>query len=214
MATLGIGFRDFSGLFLSSPRPGADTPHVVRARPSTTVLRVVAVSALLLTLGAVVWLLPLTRQLTPLPALPASTRLTWWSLALLAGACEIVVLHIQVRRESQGISLSEIATVIGLFYATPGDFVIGRAVGTALALAFWRRQAITKMLFNCALFFAESTVALLIFHAVRGSDRAIDPRAWLAAITATVGVSLISAVAVTSVIALVDGELHRRDFLI
>jgi diguanylate cyclase (GGDEF)-like protein len=211
MATLGVGFRDFSGLFLSSLRPGADRPQVVRARPSTTVLRVVAVSVLLLVLGAVLWLLPQTRELA---TRPASTRLTWWSLALLAGVCEIVVLHIQVRREAHGISLSELATVIGLFYATPGDFVLGRAVGTALAFALWRRQAPAKVLFNCALFFAESGVALLVFHAVRGSDSGLDPRAWLAAIAATVAGSLIGAIAVTGVIALVDGEGRGQDFLI
>src|SRR3954451_2806022 len=135
-------------------------------------------------------------------------------LALLAGTCELVVLHIQVRREAHAISLSEIATVIGLFFATATDFVIGRAVGTLLAFVLWRRQSLVKSSFNAALFFAESTLALLVFHSVRGSDAQLDPRDWLGADAATVTAGLLAPRAVTAVIALVDGEVHRRDFVV
>jgi diguanylate cyclase (GGDEF)-like protein len=183
---------------------------VVRARIPTPTFRVTAVSLLLIALGGAIWLLPETRDAVG-PIGP--TRVAWWMLALLAGSCEIVVLHIQVRREAHGLSLGEIASVIGLFFATPGDFVLGRSLGLLLAIILWRRQSVAKVLFNSALFFAESAVALLLFHALRGPDATLDPRAWLAAMVATVTMGLLSAVSVTAVIAVVDGELHRREFL-
>jgi diguanylate cyclase (GGDEF)-like protein len=176
-----------------------------------TSLRVVAASLALMALGIVLWALPETRQSL---AVTGPTRVDWWMLALLAGVCEMVVLHIQVRREAHAISLSEIAIVIGLFLATPTDFIIGRALGTLLAFSLWRRQSPVKVFFNSALFFAESALALLVFHAVRGADTELDVLAWLAAIAAAVAASVLASLGVTAVIALVDGEAHQRDFLL
>jgi diguanylate cyclase (GGDEF)-like protein len=208
------GFRsaDFSRRPVSSVPSAADTPIVSAARRPSTSLRVTAVSLVLVALGALLWALSDAQDMVQFA--PGRTHLDWWMLALLAGVCEMVVLHIQVRREAHAISLSEIATVIGLFFATPTDFILGRAVGTLLAFVLWRRQSPVKVTFNAALFFAESALALLLFHTVRGSGTDLDPRAWLAAIVATVTAALLASLAVTAVIALVDREVHRRDFLI
>jgi diguanylate cyclase (GGDEF)-like protein len=168
-------------------------------------------SALLVALGLALLTVPATRD----PALRLSvTHLPWWGFVVLAGACEVFVLHIQVRREAHGISLSEIATVVGLFFAGTGGFLAGRVVGTTLVFVFWRRQQPVKVVFNAAMFLAESALALLVFHLVRGPHPAVDPRAWLAAVLATAAGALLAALAVTAVIALVDGEVFGRDFLL
>ena len=208
----GLPPLEFSLIPVSSLVSPADTPTVPAARRHLTSVRVLGVSLALVALGAALWVVPGTRD--PIGSGPGSTRLDWWMLALLAGVCEMVVLHIQVRREAHAISLSEIATVIGLFFATPTDFILGRAAGTALAFILWRRQSLVKASFNTALFFAESALALLVFHRIRGTDTDLDPVAWLAAVAATVAASLLASWAVTAVIAVVDGELHRRDFLV
>ncbi len=208
----GLPPPEFSRSPISSAPEAADTQSMSAPRPSTTAFRVVVVSLALVGLGALLWATPGAQASASFA--PGRTHLDWWMLALLAGACEMVVLHIQVRREAHAISLSEIATVIGLFFATPTDFVVGRAVGTLLAFLLWRRQSLVKASFNASLFFAESALALLVFHSLRGTDLSVDPLAWLAAIAATVTASLLASLAVTTVIALVDGEVHRRDFLI
>jgi len=207
-----LAAADFSRFRVSSVHSAADTPNVSAPRPPTTSLRVVAVSLALCLLGGLLWVVPGAQDATEFA--PGGTQLNWWMVALLAGVCEMVALHIQVRREAQAISMSEIATVIALFFATPADFVVGRAIGTLLAFVLWRRQTLVKLSFNTALFFAESTLALLVFHTIRGSDTGIDPRAWLAATVATITAGLLAALSVTAIIALVDGELHRREFLI
>ena len=166
-------------------------------------------SAALVIGAALLWQLPLTRAHPP----PGTAWVPWWGMLVLAMACEIVALHVQVRREAQAISLGELAAVVGLFLASPAAFVAGRAVGAALAFAIWRRQSPVKLLFNCSLFLLESMELLVVFHAVRGGDPHIDPRAWLAALAATAVAGVLSALAVTGVIAVVEGERQRLEFL-
>ena len=58
----------------------------------------------------------------------------------------------QVRRETRTVSLSEIPLVIGLFLASPLSLVVGRLVGSAAVLIFYRRSPPLKTAFNLALF--------------------------------------------------------------
>ena len=46
-------------------------------------------------------------------------HIPWWLLALMFAATEIWVFHIQVGREAQSISISEIPLILALFYAIP-----------------------------------------------------------------------------------------------
>jgi diguanylate cyclase (GGDEF)-like protein len=175
-------------------------------------LRVIGVNVLLLIIGGALWLVPATDDLGGRDQL--HLHLHWWTVAVLAGVFELVILLIQVRREAHAISLSEIATVLGLFFATPQDFVFGRLLGSVAIFVLWRRQPLVKALFNSALLFADSMLALLLFNLVRGTETTIDPHAWLAALTATVCTSLLASIAVTAVIAVVAGEVKGSDFLV
>ena len=58
--------------------------------------------------GAVLWG---ALQLSP-PAAPVDLRIPWWLLALMFAATEIWVFHVQVGREAQSISISEIPLVL------------------------------------------------------------------------------------------------------
>jgi diguanylate cyclase (GGDEF)-like protein len=203
-----------------SPRPAlragavsADTGRVTPVRPRATSLRIVGVSLLLFGFGALLWACPVTQETGGRGGL---LHLDWYTLAALAAACEIVVQMVQVNghRQVRAISMNEIATVLGLFFATPAGFVTGRMVGVLIAFVLWRRQGPVKVLFNGSMFFAESVLALMLFNLIRGSDVAIDPQAWVAALVATICGGLLSAIAVTVVLAVVDGETKRRDFLL
>lgn len=209
MAVSGIRLSDLSP---SAARPGAGRTGT-RLRPDFTQLRIVGVSVLLLGLGALLWLAPPTQAMGARGEL---MRLDWYTVAVLAAVCEVVVQMVQVNghRQVRAVSMSEIATVLGLFFATPGSFVVGRLVGGLAVLVLWRRQGPLKVFFNGSLLFAESVLSLLLFNLVRGSGVHIDPRAWAAALIATICGGLFSAVAVNVVIAMVDGETKRRDLLL
>jgi diguanylate cyclase (GGDEF)-like protein len=145
-------------------------------------------------------------------AIPPGTEiwLPWWAVALLAAACDAVVLHLQVRREAQSVSLSELVIVVALFFAAPAAMLVGRLVGSAAAFVGWRRQTGIKVLFNCALSLAETSVALLVFHALAGDNWA-TPRAWLAAALACAAVGCLAGLVVSAVVGLTDGGLKVRD---
>ncbi|GLY16128.1 bifunctional diguanylate cyclase/phosphodiesterase [Kineosporia sp. NBRC 101677] len=213
MAVLGIRFTELSPLALLAGPGRSESRRVPPARPRATSLRIVGVSLTLVAFGALVWLCPVTQEVGGRGEL---LRLDWYSVAALAAACEIVVQMVQVNghRQVRAISMNEIATVLGLFFASPGGFLAGRLVGVLVALVLWRRQGPVKVFFNASMVFAESVLALMLFNLIRGGDVAIDYRAWIAALVATVCGGLLSALAVTVVIAVVDGETKRRDFLV
>jgi diguanylate cyclase (GGDEF)-like protein len=139
--------------------------------------------------------------------------LNWIILAALSAAAERFVLHIQLRREAQAVSLSEIPQVLGLFFATPLDFGIGRTLGMLLACALWRRSTPIKTAFNTVQVAVESGIALLVFHGMLRLVGDGTPARWAAAVAATAVVGAVSALSITTVVALVDGTLRRGDLV-
>jgi diguanylate cyclase (GGDEF)-like protein len=180
----------------------------VASRWPVVPLGVVAVSTVLYLFAAFLWWLPVTQAST---GRAGSTTMPWWVVAVVVFACEMVVVHTQLRREAHAVSLSELATVLGVFFATPGQFVVGRAIGSFMIFAIWRRQTFAKLVFNMALYLAESMVMLAVFHAVRGAGRGVDPRAWAAAGVASVSAGAFACVAVSLVIAMLEREIHVKD---
>jgi diguanylate cyclase (GGDEF)-like protein len=174
-------------------------------------LGVTAVAFVLWALAAALWTTPLVQQPH---GLGSATHVPWWAMAGVVAACELVVLHIQVRREAHAISLSELAMVLGLFFTTPQELVLARALGGLVIFIGKRRQAPLKVFFNASLYVAETVLALAVFHALSGDSAQIDPHRWFGAAAATATAGILSGLAVTCVIALMDGELHPRDLLI
>ncbi|NLT54213.1 MAG: EAL domain-containing protein [Actinomycetales bacterium] len=159
-------------------------------------------------MGAGLWALPLTRAA---PSGPPGGTAPWWVFVGLVVFCDSVHLHIQVRREAHAISLGELAAVIGLYFMSPGEYVTGRTLGCFVVFALLRRQEITKLLFNVVLYFTESVLAVAVFHLVCGTGGATGPLAWAGAAAAMVVASAFCALAVTMVIALVDGGIRLHD---
>ncbi|MDT7789048.1 MAG: hypothetical protein QOF58_7467, partial [Pseudonocardiales bacterium] len=85
---------------------------------------------MLAVVGTVLWI---ALQINA-PDAPIGLRIPWWVLALMFAATEIWVFHIQVGREAQSISISEIPLVLALFYSMPEDLLVARVVGPALVM--------------------------------------------------------------------------------
>ena len=152
---------------------------VPRAAPRPTP-RVVALGILLALGGGTLWLVVGADAL----AAPASTRIPWWALALMFAATEIWVFRLQVGREAQSISISEIPLVLALFYATPDDVLLARIVGPGLVMLLHRRQTLLKAGVNVSLTFADTALALAVFRLVGGGSTADGWREWAGAVLA------------------------------
>jgi diguanylate cyclase (GGDEF)-like protein len=110
-----------------------------------------------------------------------NTAWPWWSLAIAFAVAQRLDFHIEIRRQVMSFTLAEVPLVLGLFFASPQQLVIGRVVGEAIALVIVNGQAGRKLMLNVAAFLAETVTASWIFVAIGHRD--LDqPIAWLAVV--------------------------------
>jgi diguanylate cyclase (GGDEF)-like protein len=136
---------------------------------------------------------------------PAEQR--WWVAGILFGVFLVVEathLHVEFRRQTDLISLSEIPLVIGLFTVNPGMLLVIRVLAV-LVVAAVRRSSPVKTAFNAALFAAEVSVAAALFGWI-GVYEPTDYRAWLAVAAVVAALTGLSTASIQTVIGLTQGR--------
>ncbi len=195
----------------SSP-PLSAQPVAGKSDPARYGVRKVGVLAVLL--GTVVVLsVPLLGSEDVLQPPSGVPSLPWWGMAVLFYIFELAVVHFRFRRDAHSFSVSEIATVVGLYLASPLALIVGQVVGGAVALAVNRRQRGVRLAFNMASFGVQTVVVAAIFRwAVDGSD----PLSLSGALGA-LGGSLVSLVMATGVITtaihMTGGRVRMREVI-
>ncbi len=190
-----------------------ETPaeHVVGRRAAWASPRagVVAMVVVLLIGSAVAWWL----DLTGIDRAPLSPHLPWWALAPLFAVAEVVVVHVQVRREAQAVSLSEIPMVLALYVATPSDMLLAAVLGAGAVYVGYRRQSAVKAVFNTTLRVFGVTVALVVFHTVGSAVGATsaDPVTWIGAICGVAVAGAADGLLVLAVVSLHEGTVDRHE---
>jgi diguanylate cyclase (GGDEF)-like protein len=149
--------------------------------------------------------------LAQLPPVLSEPRLPWWGLAIVFVLAESYPVHLEFRRETHTLSLSELGLVIGLFLAAPGGLLLGFVCGATVALVLVRRQRPLKIIFNLAQFVVGTECAILVFRAIAGLGNPHGPLAWAAAGAAAVVFGLVTVILVTVTIALASGISPLRD---
>jgi diguanylate cyclase (GGDEF)-like protein len=184
----------------------------VRRRPGTLRYQL-TISALVAGLLALAWVgyvcTDPTRDLGPL-----------WRLAgfgLMYVVCDAVRLTLQVRRQGYGVTLSEVALVVGLFFIEPFGLVLVRVLSQIIALGI-QRWPLRKYLVNVSIAAAEVAIALAVFTelVVRTRSGWIDPtlvQNWLAAYAAVGTALLVASGAVLVAIAASQGWPGRSQLL-
>jgi diguanylate cyclase (GGDEF)-like protein len=170
--------------------------------------------ALVVALTALLALVALTAVpvLDRLPRLD-DVPLPWPVIAVAFALTEVVVLHIQVRREAQTVSLSEGITVVALFFASPFALLLGRTLAMLAVCTVHRRSSPLKTAFNTALVAAEAAVATHVFALLAGADDSFGPRSWLAAAVAVLVSCGFGILALQVVVAVYEGGFDLRDAL-
>ncbi len=180
-------------------------PHSLRQRFDRRTLQVSCVTAFLLLLSAGLGRSILeVDTIHPDPAL----SLPWWFFAVAFAMTESVVMHIQVRREAQTVSLSELPLVLGLFFAAPEALLVGRLVGSVLIFVVQRRSSPLKIAFNSALLVAETCLAITVFQLLHSDTAAAGPHEWLAAYAAALAANAAGALALGLVMSIYEGGLR------
>ncbi len=181
---------------------GTDTPVRPSRRTARPTRRVLALVAGLAALGAAQWWALVGSP----PDAPLGLTIPWWLLALMFAATEIWVFHIQVGREAQSISISEIPLMLALFYSFPQDLLVARVVGSTLVMLLHRRQTLLKSGVNAALLFADTTLALVVFRLVGGGSTADGWREWSGGVLACAVAMALDLVVLSVIIRWYDGK--------
>jgi diguanylate cyclase (GGDEF)-like protein len=136
----------------------------------------------------------------------------WWVLLLLFAAAQVSPLHVEVRKHSRSISLTELPFVVGLLAVGPFAFCAARVlagVATELLVRRQHRQPV-KLLFNAALFVGEALVGVATFRWLQAGHAASSPATWVAAVAAAIAASCLSCIAVNSLLEIVEGSRSVR----
>ncbi len=140
-----------------------------------------------------------------------SPRLSWWMLVPMFAIAEVVVFHVQVRREAQAISVSEVPLVLAMFLASPRDMMVAVLLGAVPVYLVVQRQPAIKVLFNTALRAFGVAVTLFLLHAIAGPDITLGARAWIAAIVAVAVAGALDGLLVLAAVALHEVEVSAQD---
>jgi hypothetical protein len=179
---------------LGDPASDAVQPSGRTKRPTGRVLALVAILA---AVGSAFWFSVLANP----PDAPIGLHIPWWLLALMFAATELWVFHIQVGREAQAISISEIPLVLALFYSMPQDLLVARVVGPALVMLLHRRPTTLKAAVNIALLYADTAVALAVFC----WSTADSGPTWVAAVLAASAAMAVDLIVINTIIRWYDG---------
>jgi signal transduction histidine kinase len=172
------------------------------------VARVWGLAAALAATSAVVYLMWVRH----LPTLDSPVDLPWWALIGVYYAAEVMIVHLQMRREAYTFSLGEIPLVLGLYFVSPNELLLAALLGIGGALAFHRRQSILKLVFNLSHFTLEVGLAATIFHMlVREPATAISPAGWLVVFLVTFMTAVIGNVAIGAAISLSERTLQLEN---
>jgi diguanylate cyclase (GGDEF)-like protein len=117
-------------------------------------------------------------------------ELDWWVMALGFLVAELMVLHLPIRGRPRDLPVGDVPLVVGLALASPVGLVLGRVIGTALALLTTRAEAATAG-FRIAVHYLGTVVAVAVYGIALGDAAPIDPRGWGAAILAVLAIHLV-----------------------
>jgi diguanylate cyclase (GGDEF)-like protein len=144
------------------------------------------------------------------PAAPVFGRgpaLGWYWLALAFYLAEVLVVHLQFRKQAHTLSLTEIGLTLGLLLGAPKALLIGQLVGTLVALVVNRRRSqlrqLAKFAFNLAELPLCSGIALLVFRAL-ASPTDSSPHLWVLILISCAAAHIVGMLLVSTVIAIAE----------
>jgi diguanylate cyclase (GGDEF)-like protein len=144
-------------------------------------------------------------ELSAGPPARAPVSLPWWILAVSFFLAEAKVVHLHIGRSAHSFSMSEIPVVYGVFFFSPGEYILARLIGAGLALVISRGQRSVKLGFNLAQFLLCSAVTVGVVQLLTTVTATFGPHDWPIAFVATSAENMVGVFAVTAAISLAEG---------
>ncbi|MCU1667370.1 MAG: sensor diguanylate cyclase [Blastococcus sp.] len=145
----------------------------------------------------------------PGPASPLGLPWPVWVVAF--AASEILVVHVQLRRDSHSFSLTDLVFVAGLYLITPAALVAAQVTGVGLALVLHRRQRGLKLAFNLAQYALSGCLATTVFAVLSQGTALSGDWDWVAALAAVAVSTTTVGLCIFGVMRLSDSTLRVRE---
>ena len=129
------------------------------------------------------------------PAPRQPLHLSVLTIAILFAVTEGVRLHIQVRHNTQSVTLTDVVVIVALFTVAAPHVVLLRVAGGTVVAVWLYRRSLMRIVVNVGIMAAESALACAVFTAIARPD-ATSTRAWAGVLVAAPASGLLSALAV------------------
>ncbi len=142
--------------------------------------------------------------------LAAISILPWLVVAGGFALAEAVIVHLPFRRKAHTFSMSEVPLAVALVVISPLALISAQVIGAGVAMYLWRRQPLTKVIFNVIQFAFTSTVAWAAVRLLVGTPDAGNLADLGAVLGAVVFASLLQTLIVTTALRLVGERISRE----
>jgi diguanylate cyclase (GGDEF)-like protein len=152
--------------------------------------------------------------LTVVPHLPGATsgpHLPWIVWVAAFAVSEVLVVHIQLHRDSHSFSMTDLVLVAGLYLLEPAALITAQVAGVGLVLVLHRRQFGMKLAFNVAQYSLQGCLATIVFGALGRGTVLAGAWDWLAALAAVAVSTATACACIYAVMRVSEASLPFRE---
>ena len=152
--------------------------------------------------------------LTVVPHLPSPTtalHLPWIAWVAAFAVSEVLVVHIQLQRDSHSFSLTDLVLVAGLYLLEPAALITAQVAGVALVLVLHRRQFGMKLAFNVAEYSLQGVLATIVFGTLGRATALAGAWDWVAALAAVAVSTATACACIYAVMRVSEASLTIRE---
>jgi diguanylate cyclase (GGDEF)-like protein len=152
--------------------------------------------------------------LTVVPHLPGATsgpHLPWIVWVAAFAVSEVLVVHIQLHRDSHSFSMTDLVLVAGLYLLEPAALITAQVAGVGLILVLHRRQFGMKLAFNVAQYSLQGCLATIVFGALGRGTMLAGAWDWLAALAAVAVSTATACACIYAVMRVSEASLPFRE---
>jgi diguanylate cyclase (GGDEF)-like protein len=143
---------------------------------------------------------------------PVSTLHVPW-LAWVAGFAvgEVLVVHVQLQRDSHSFSMTDLIFVAGLYLLHPGALVAAQVAGAVVGLVVHRRQFGLKLAFNAVQYALAASLGTIVFGTIARATALSGAWDWVAALAAVAVSTMTASACVYAVMHVSEASLTLRE---
>jgi diguanylate cyclase (GGDEF)-like protein len=146
-----------------------------------------------------------------LPGPVSTLHLPWiaWVAAFAVG--EVLVVHVQLQRDSHSFSMTDLIFVAGLYLLEPGALIAAQVAGAAVGLVLHRRQVGLKLAFNAVQYALAACLGTIVFGTLARATALTGAWNWVAALAAVAVSTMTAGACVYAVMRVSEASLTLRE---